>query len=460
MQTKKHLFITLLLAYLVIVPLTAQEKIVKISDLKELGEVHTKTDEAIILVKSAIENIVVKTNMDSPVDKPNTTVNGTFTYKLVVHIGEEELDGAKTVSRHLQVNSEYGNTSLKCKVAPGKQYECLFVIPPEFAYADESVSGGLYASSKAQIAFISTINKLTISYNNQDVIKEGVILSSLPAFLTIDKDEDTYFFRFALDGDIAQTTSFKKPVFKVFHTDEIGEANQLEIQLSEGKEVKPKTSLKYRIFYKNIVGNKESFAELIEKARAEEAEKDFLSAATHYKDARTHNDCPKEQETELEALINEMYKFRKIDFMANKFMSEAERVENNKGFEDDSVFIYYRGVIRCLNDLLEKYPDYLPYLKKREELETKLEKHPMNFKTEIQAKVIRHQVITGKGYEGGIDIFAAYSSKKNTKAEDRIGRTRSDGTFRIVLENELNYLYFYGDKKATPISKDTKELNR
>ena len=454
MRTKRYLFIKLLLAALITIPLTAQEKIVKISNLKELTEPHPKTNEALVLVKSAIEDIVVKTNMDNPVDKPSTTVNGIYTYKLVVYIGEDELDGAQTVSRQLQVSSQYGNANLKCKVAPGKQYECVFSIPPEFAYADESVSGGLYASSQAQIAISSTIPTLTISYNNQEVIKEGVIQAILPSFLTINRTKETYFFRFALDGTEAQTDSFKKPIFKISHTDETGETNRLEIWISEEKE------LKYRIFYKNIANGKESFAELVEKARAEEEEKDFLSAATHYKEARTHSDCPKDQETELEALVQEMYKWRKIDFMAGTFMSEAERVENSKGFENDSVFIYYRGVIRCLNDLLEKYPDYLPYLRKREELEAKLEKHPMNFKTEVQTKIVRHQVITGKGYEGGIDIFAAYSKKKNTKAQDRIGRTKSDGTFRIVLENELKFLYFYGDKESTPITSRTKELNR
>lgn len=460
MRTKRHLFIGLLWVIVFTIPLIAQEKIVKISNLKEQTKAHSKTDEAIIFVKSAIENIMVKTNMDSPVDKPSTTINGMFTYKLVVHIGEDELDGAKTVSRQLQVSSQYGNANLKCKVAPGKQYECIFAIPPEFAYADESISGGLYASSQAQIAITSSISSLTIHYNNQEVIKEGAIQTNLPAYLTISREEDTYFFRFALDRSEAQTESFKKPVFKVSHIDEIGEVNRLEIRLSDGKEVKAKTSLKYRIFYKNIVGGKESFAELIEKAHAEEAEKDFLSAATHYKEARTHSDCPKDQETELEALVQEMYKWRKIDFMANKFMNDADRVENSKGFENDSVFIYNRGAIRCLNDLLEKYPDYLPYLRKKEELEIKLEKHPMNFQTKVQTKIVRHQVITGKGYEGGIDIFAAYSSKKNTKAKDRIGRTRSDGTFRIVLENKLEFLYFYGDKEATPITSETKELNR
>ena len=100
-------------------------------------------------MKSAIEDIEVKTNMDSPIDKPSTTSNGIFTYKLVIRIGEDELDGAETVSRQIQVNSQYGNANLKCKVAPGKQYECFFNVPPEFAYADESVIGGLYASSQS-----------------------------------------------------------------------------------------------------------------------------------------------------------------------------------------------------------------------------------------------------------------------------------------------------------------------
>ena len=460
MQTKKNLFISLLLTVLFTTPTVAQEKIVKISGLKELVTPHPQTNEAIVLVKSDIEDIVVKTNMDSPVDKPNTTVNGIYTYKLVIYIGKDELDGAHTVSRQLQVSSPYGNTNLKCKVAPGKQYECFFSVPPEFAYADESVSGGLYASSQAQIALSSAIQTLTIKYNGREVVKEGSIEPSLPSFLSISRTEDAYLFRFALDGTETQTAAFKQPVFTISHTDETGETNRLEIRVNGEKEVKAKTSLKYRIFYKNIAGGKESFTELIDKARAEEAEKDFLSAATHYKEARTHSDCPKEQEAKLEALAQEMYKWRKIDFMANTFMNEAERVKNSRGFEDDSVFIYTRGVIRCLNDLLEKYPDYLPYLRKREDLETQLEKHPMNFKTEVREKVIRHQVITGKGYKGGIDIFAARSTKKNTKAQDRIGRTHSDGTFRIVLEKELNFLYFYGDKESTPITSETKELNR
>lgn len=450
----------MLLSVLFSLPLTAQEKIVKISGLTELAEPHPQANEAIVFVKSDIEDIVVKTNMDSPVSKPSTTSNGIYSYKLVIFIREDELDGARSVSRQLQVSSQYGNANLKCKVTPGKQYECFFSVPPEFAYADESVSGGLYASSQAQIAFTSTIPTLTISYNGREVVKEGKIQLTLPSFLTISRTEDAYLFHFSLDGEEAQTTAFRQPVFSISHTDEAGVTNRLEIHVNGEKEVKAKSSLKYRIFFKNIAGGKESFAELIDKARAEEAEKDFLSAATHYKEARTHSDCPKEQEIELETLVQEMYKWRKIDFMANTFIDEAERVESSRGFEDDSVFIYTRGAIRCLNDLLGKYPDDLSYLRKREDLETRLEKHPMNFKTEVRKKIVRHQVITGKGYKGGIDIFAAHSAKKNTKAQDRIGRTRSDGTFRIVLEKELNFLYFYGDKTSTPITSETKELNR
>ena len=104
MQLKRYLLSTLLWVYIFAVPLAAQEKIVKITDLKESSTTLSNANEAIVLVKSAIEDIEVKTNMDNPVDKPSTTSNGIFTYKLVIRIGEDELDGAETVSRQIQAN--------------------------------------------------------------------------------------------------------------------------------------------------------------------------------------------------------------------------------------------------------------------------------------------------------------------------------------------------------------------
>ena len=61
MQLKRYLLFTLLWAYVFAVPLAAQEKIVKITDLKESNTTLSNANEAIVLVKSAIEDIEVKT---------------------------------------------------------------------------------------------------------------------------------------------------------------------------------------------------------------------------------------------------------------------------------------------------------------------------------------------------------------------------------------------------------------
>jgi hypothetical protein len=190
-----------------------------------------------------------------------------------------------------------------------------------------------------------------------------------------------------------------------------------------------------------------SFEELEQDARAKEAQKDFLAAQKAFMDARNHKDCPDQRKKQLENRMLDMKHCRETEMMVETFTKEGKRVEQTKGFEHDSVFIFYRGVIRCYNFLLEKYPGYTPFVEERDRFTKILEPHPLNIK--------QYTVITGKAYRGGMDIYPSLSEKKPKGIKDLkpLGRTAGNGSYRIVIQDTsvVPYLYFFGEGYSRPL---------
>ncbi|MDR1883852.1 MAG: hypothetical protein LBR26_13880 [Prevotella sp.] len=296
------------------------------------------------------------------------------------------------------------------------------------------------ASSGADvISVIVNVRLLTETKSKLDEVREAIaVLDAKPVkektLEDLDKLEELENKRSELEemyGDMSSVTLYADGT-NVLHE---------PVNLS----VKEKQAYAVLMLTKTIV-KEFSFAELEQDARDKEEQRDFFAAAEAFKAARNHKDCPEQRKAQLENMMGEMNSCRKFEFMAEKFIKDGKRVELAKGFDNDSVFIFYRGAVRCYNALLEKYPGHTPFVEERDRLAKILEPHPQNIK--------QYTVITGKAYRGGMDIYPSPSEKKPKGINNikPLGRTAGDGSYRIVIQDisVVPYLYFFGEGYSRP----------
>ena len=503
MRKQIYILILLLIGMLSTFSLFAQEKIVKITNL-ELVEGTSPSNQSIVSIYSPIERLSIKSNMgDECTVTPTTEADGTFKYTLVIQYSEDELDGTEVFRRILKIGSDYGQTDLTCRLSPGKQYKCSFTVPPEFAYADESVDRGLYASDRARITISSRLTNLNIFYNDIQVLKRGVVEVSLPTFLSIEKEDEDYHFLFTLEGEQINQTSFKRPVLKVQHTTEDGDSNELEIQLKDNATIAPKANFKFRVFYKNIVGEKEvileqrdlSFDELLQKARQLEEKHNFLAAANTYQNARDHVYCPLERKQELLELKKKAANSEGYMRIIQKHENKLGEIIQTYGFEHESAYDCFRMIVLANKKLSDSYPADVQLEEDLQAAKKQLYKHPKSGTDSIRTTVLEKQRIQGvvtkddsyKDRIPGTEIFAVtkdqYDSfiKKNiVKYKERIkylseekkrkhftlvGRVGSNNSYLIKLEPDKKYaaLYFCGQLELSdelfPITSTTRKLD-
>lgn len=501
MKKQFNILFFLLIGMFITTSLLAQEKIVKITDL-ELVEGTSPANQSIVFIYSPIEQLDIKSNMgDECNTKPTAEVDGSFKYTLVIQYSDDELDGTEVLKRILKIGSDYGQTDLTCRLSPGKQYKCSFTVPPEFAYADESISGGMYASDKARVSISSGLINLNIYYNDIQVLKRGVIETSLPSFLSIKKEDDNYHFLFTLDGEQINQSSFKRPIFKVQHTTDDGDSNELEIQLKENVSIGPKANFKFRVFYKNIIGEKEiivtardlSFEELLQKARQLEEKHNFLAAANTYQSARDHVDCPLEKKQELLDLKKKAANSEGYMRIIQKYENKLGEIIQTNGFEHESAYDCCRMIVLSNQKLCEYYPADIELKEDLEIAKKKLYKHPKS-ETETINKIVKEkQQIQGivtkdhsyKDRIPGTEIFAItkvqyeeykncenykerkkfLKKEKNGKRMTLLGRVGSNNSYVVKFKPEKGFcaLYFCGQLELSdelfPFTSTTEKLD-
>lgn len=458
-------------------PCQAQQSIVTLSEPEEITNESTGKKQSVLVIISPIETLTIESNMG---DVCNTSLpdEDKFRHTLNIKFSTDELDGATTITRIVKVKSEYGEANIRSKFQPGKQYKAYFEVPPEFAYADESISGGIFASDQAKISFVSKLTDLDLYYNNQQILSAGKTSSTIPSYITVQKEEDCYNLLFRLDGVQSEQTTFKRPEIKIEHKDENNKTNQLSIVLKEGTEIGSKTSLKYRVFYKNVIGEKEiitvakdlTFDELMEKAQTHEKKQDYEAAKNTYQDAMDHIGCPLDQKEKIRSMKQRAEQARKLTFVKARFEKNIDRLETEYGFSSDSTYTYCAAVVKVNQDMIVLYPNNIELQDKLTQSVEKLYRHPKSQKVEQKVKVNHKQIISGKVDKedsfiddvAGIEIYASHERKpkmKDAKNMQRLGRVSSNGTYKIMFQPPVSYLYFYGAKQAFPITEVTQTLD-
>lgn len=456
-------------AYLNIDFCMAQRSIVTLSEPEEVLNELTGKEQSVLVIFSPIETLTIESNMGD-ICNTGSPEKDKFKYTLNIKFSPDELDGTSAITRIVKVKSEYGEANIRSKFQPGKQYQAYFEVPPEFAYADESVSGGIFASDQAKISFVSKLKGLDLYYNNQQIVSAGKVTSSIPAYITVQEEEDCYNLLFKLDGVQSEQASFKHPKIKITHKDENNNTNQLNIVMKEGIEIGPKTSLKYRIFYKNIIAEKISFDELLKKAETHESRQDYEAAKNTYQEAMDHIDFPIDRKEEIRSLKQRAEQARKLTFVQARFEKNIERLENELGFNSDSTYIYCSAVVKVNQDMADLYPNNTDIQNKLTQSVEKLYKHPKSTKVEKKVAVNYKQIISGKVEKeesfvddvAGVEIYASHERKpkmKDAKNMQRLGRVSANGTYKIMFQPPVSYLYFYGAKQAFPITESTEKLD-
>lgn len=451
--------------------LCAQESIVRISEPAEKSDVPVLGDKALLHVVSPIAGVTVENNITNDVASPAMPgKDETFVYEISLPISESEREsGRRKLSRVVTVKSEYGNIDFSFRFEMGKCYEVRFDTRREFAYTDESFSGGIYASDKARVSFISKLDSLSLWYNDksQPVFLAGLLQEQLPPNMTVSPTLEGFQIEFDLSGPHKEEVWFRRPVFLLSHCQD-GEISNIEITPRQEMEIGPKANFIFRLYYKNLAETKQivtvqkelTFGELLEKAQEQRERRDFEAAKNLYDDAMNATDCPTERKEEVRNMMAAMAKCRKYAYNGDIFIQKAANRRNQMGAEDDSVYLYLKGAYNCFRYVLKEIPNDELYTQKRDAAYEELKMHPLNMVSGMREVEVTKtkQVVKGKvvsklhfGGIGGVPIYAHNSSEKEPREKDLrnitpIAYTEPDGTFNVVLENSILSLFFQGKK--------------
>ena len=182
----------------------------------------------------------------------------------------------------------------------------------------------------------------------------------------------------------------------------------------------------------------------------------YLPAITAYDQAIGHNDCP---QTERESILeerNRMAAIRKTAYFRERSDSLARKAEAEKGFESDEVYKYLSGEYKFISKLVEDYPEVPGFKPIMEEVYQRLIKHPRASETVKKEVTIQRQQITGRvsfknEYEAipfnTLNVYASATSKIDPKNCRLIGHVRANGTFTIVVPDDMKYIFVDGEKK-------------
>ncbi len=99
---------------------------------------------------------------------------------------------------------------------------------------------------------------------------------------------------------------------------------------------------------------------------------------------------------------------------------------------------------------------------------SRVENHPLYKNKETEECVGRRQVISGKVKKGdtylldprGMRVFAAgWSGKVKPKERGKVlGKIGQDNTFRIVLEEPVDYIVIEGESRSRSITRETSDM--
>jgi hypothetical protein len=120
------------------------------------------------------------------------------------------------------------------------------------------------------------------------------------------------------------------------------------------------------------------------------------------------------------------------------------------------------AALRAVNRLLKYHPEITPFNSIKQDLRTRVRQHPMGKHT------VQRQVVSGRisfadpSMADPFNTMSVYSSpteKVDHSRSRKLGGVNSDGTYRVVIPDNVIYIYVSGEKKAHYIGNGTKQLD-
>lgn len=220
-----------------------------------------------------------------------------------------------------------------------------------------------------------------------------------------------------------------------------------------------------------VISITESYDMLLAHARKLRDERVSHTESSYYDAARIaydkaleHKDIPYDQISVVREERNDMAFLRKKSYFAELAQTKADDAKKANGWESADVYKYLMARGRFLKDILDVHPEITGFRKLYEENQKLVLDHPGStgndtITTPVHRQVISGRVVKGSSFllsVGGLRVFSAKKYEKN-KDEDlvEIGKTKSDGSFRIPLKESTHYILFEGERKSHAIDEKT-----
>ena len=182
----------------------------------------------------------------------------------------------------------------------------------------------------------------------------------------------------------------------------------------------------------------------------------FLAAVTAYDQAIAHNDCPQTERETIFEERNHLAGIRKMTFFREKTDTLAHKAEAEKGFESDETYKYLSGEYNIINKLITQYPEIKGFASIRDEIRQRLIKHPNAQDIVKDTITVQRQQIAGTVRFKNeyittpfntLQVYASPTQQINPSRSRLIGRVNADGTFKVVIPDDMKYIFVDGEKK-------------
>ena len=195
----------------------------------------------------------------------------------------------------------------------------------------------------------------------------------------------------------------------------------------------------------------------------------FLAAVTAYDQAIGHNDCPPTEREKIYEERNQLAAIRKMTYFRERTDTLARKAEEEKGFTSDDTYKYLSGEYNIINKLVDQYPEITGFVPIREAIHQRLVKHPKSQVTVTDTVTVHRQQIAGTVRFKSeyittplntLRVYASPTSRIDPSQSRLIGRVNANGTFTVVVPDDMKYIFVDGEKKeAHYISPDMTDIS-
>ena len=244
------------------------------------------------------------------------------------------------------------------------------------------------------------------------------------------------------------------------------ETNLLTIDYNQVKNMKPMGLLKYNIVVLNeVVIKEQTFEEALESAKKRYKEYPqhtdfnfFDGAMTAYNSALNHKDCPDKMRPTLQAEYDSIVSIRKWV----NFYERASKLVNEASKNSDNEYKYLGVELKSINHILKYHPEITGFETIKQNVRNKIRQHPKSTQTVKRQRVSGNVSFAREADRepfSSLKVFASPTEKVNRERSDQIGSVKSDGTYSVLIPDNMNYIYITGENRAHYIGNGTEKLD-